>query len=246
MELQRNNNNLPELLNISNSITAINLQENNFGAIVESSGNDIRKVLDRPAIAMLSKIVDKIKVEIFLAQQLQQLKESVNIDARLNLQAFQIPFIAKELVDMFPLESLEDFVICFKRGSFGWYGQIYRLDAAVIVDWFSRYLEEKYTLVESGVKEASKDEEKMQVDYEAFKKKIALKAKEQENRTKSELELKIRRFVDKADAVNYQTPAEVAQKKALHIQYIRENYDPITSKPLPTWKEESDWISERL
>jgi len=74
MELQRNNNNLPELLNISSSITAINLQENNFGAIVESAGNDIRKVLDRPAIAMLSKIVDKIKVEIFLAQQLQQLK----------------------------------------------------------------------------------------------------------------------------------------------------------------------------
>jgi hypothetical protein len=48
------------------------------------------------------------------------------------------------------------------------------------------------------------------------------------------------------DLSQFQTDALKAEQKALHIQYIRENYDPITSKPLPTWKEESDWIAERL
>lgn len=48
------------------------------------------------------------------------------------------------------------------------------------------------------------------------------------------------------DLAQFQTDALKAEQKALHIQYIRENYDPITSKPLPTWKEESDWIAERL
>ena len=48
------------------------------------------------------------------------------------------------------------------------------------------------------------------------------------------------------DLSQYQTDAIMAEKKALHIQYIKENYDPITSKPLPNWKEESDWIAERL
>lgn len=48
------------------------------------------------------------------------------------------------------------------------------------------------------------------------------------------------------DLSQFQTDALKAEQKALHIQYIRENYDPITSKPLTTWKEESDWIAERL
>jgi len=48
------------------------------------------------------------------------------------------------------------------------------------------------------------------------------------------------------DLSQFQTDAILAEKKALHIQYIRENYDPITSKPLPTWIAEDDWIAKQL
>lgn len=44
----------------------------------------------------------------------------------------------------------------------------------------------------------------------------------------------------------FQTSELEAERKALHLQYVRENYDPITSKPLPEWMEESDWIAQNL
>lgn len=41
------------------------------------------------------------------------------------------------------------------------------------------------------------------------------------------------------------TPTEI-ERKELHIQYLRENYHPVTRDKLPNWKEESDWISDQL
>lgn len=45
---------------------------------------------------------------------------------------------------------------------------------------------------------------------------------------------------------DFQTDPITAERKELHLQYIRENYDPKTAKPLPTWKEEGDWLSDQL
>lgn len=170
MELQKqqNNNNLPELLSTSNSITVTNLMANDFDGLVKSVGTSISDILDRPAIAMLKKVVDPVRLEIFLAQQLQKLQNSVNIDARLNLQPHQIPIIAEELLKMYPVETLEDFVICFRRGSVGFYGQIFRLDGAVIGDWMARYLEEKYTHVEALQNRYKEQEKENKIDYVAY------------------------------------------------------------------------------
>lgn len=219
MELQKlqNKNNLPQLLNISQSTTAINLQENNFEAIVISTGNDIRHILDRPPIAMLCKVVDNFRLEIFLATQLQRLQASVNIDSRLNLQSGQIPIIAEELIKMFPLESLEDFVLCFRRGSVGFYGQIFRLDAAVITEWMGRYLEDKYTYVEAGVRDSKKEEEQIQVNYEYFKKRLEEKRKEEASSAERKREASILHFVDRAGN----------GRKAFDVQIEDENGNPV-------------------
>lgn len=123
---------------------------------------------------MVKKFVEPVRLELFLAAELNKLRYSVNIDDRLNLQKEQIPAIAEQLLTTYPVESLEDFVLCFRRGALGFYGSIYRLDAAVIQDWFSKYLDEKYQLIESGWKK-QKDEELQQdsvLDYEAFKKRV--------------------------------------------------------------------------
>lgn len=201
--------------------------------------------MDATPMCVLKRTAGIEPIQKFIEYELIKLSALVNVVN--NLKPHQIVFTAEMIIENYPAESLEDIVLCFRRGAMGYYGKIYhQLDTSTIMGWMAEHIDEKCNYLENGHKSTKDEESKMQVDYEAFKKKIALRAKEQENRTKSELELKIRRFVDKADAVNYQTPAEVAERKALHIQYIRENYDPITSKPLPTWKEEEDWISERL
>lgn len=72
----------------------------------------------------------------------------VNIDSRLNLQPAQVSFIAKSLRENFTYESLADINLCLKRGIMGNYGQIFRIDGAVITNWMQAYLDEKYDALE--------------------------------------------------------------------------------------------------
>lgn len=171
------------LAEVEHSSTALALTSNNFEVI--RSVNSVAAILDRPNITMLKKVVDPTLLELFLATELTRLIDSVNIDQRLSIQGHQVPIIAAQLVEQYPTESLEDFALCFKRGSTGFYGTIYNLDASVINLWMKAYLEEKYTLIEAERSKRKADETEAlgKVDYKAF---IERKKKEMAEATANE------------------------------------------------------------
>jgi hypothetical protein len=96
-------------------------------------------------MVMISQACDGLLAQI--EYEIIQLTAKVNIDQRLTIQAHQVPVIAQELYDEFKSESIEDIAVCLKRGAIGIYGDIYRLDGAVIAGWMRKYLDEKYDVL---------------------------------------------------------------------------------------------------
>lgn len=94
---------------------------------------------------MVDKVAKNIKAQIEF--ELTQLVLMVNVDSRLNIQSHQVPAIADALYNQFTRESIEDITLCLRRGAIGLYGEIYRLDAAVIIGWMQKYLDEKYEIL---------------------------------------------------------------------------------------------------
>lgn len=190
------------------------MQNNNFDAVVKSVGLSLKSILDRPPVAMLKKVVEPFVIETFLAKQLQDLKQMVNLDARLNIQAHQIPQIAEMLIEQYPVESLEDFILCFKRGSTGFYGTIYRLDASVLNEWMKAYLEEKYGLVEAQVSEVKKDTDS-QIDYKGYMARLEAERVRTKEESKHRFEEERRR-----------------QLKELEFDSIKQGYQPMDKEQL--------------
>ena len=116
---------------------------------------------------------DTEPLESFLAIQINNLCDAVNLNEQLTFSGYQVNALACTLIELFPVESLEDFVLCFRRGALGLYGKFYRLDASVLCDWMQKYLDEKYQLIEVQATQANPTEAIPAVEYEAFKARTA-------------------------------------------------------------------------
>jgi hypothetical protein len=137
------------------------LKQKNFEALSNSMPIAVAKAVEVGVPMRLVERVAKDEMIAFIEFELIKLSTMVNVDARLNLQRHQVPLIAESLYEDFKNESMEDIAVCFKRGAMGKYADekgIFRIDGAVISQWMSRYLVEKYELFEANLTKAKQKE----------------------------------------------------------------------------------------
>jgi len=199
-------------------------------------------------MVVVSKLIGVQTLLLAIELELAKAAAMINIDARLNIQPHQLPLIAQELYEQFKTESIEDFMLCFKRGSMGLYDdKLLRLDGSMVFGWMRKYLEEKYTVVDSKVSSTKKEENENKVDYAAYAKRMSeLQARQEEAKKdilKKERERQIKDMEYEEMRKSYtQTPDEHYHKQQLHIEWIKASFDPITREKLPGYMDEEEWI----
>jgi hypothetical protein len=70
-----------------------------------------------------------------------------------NIQDHQIKTIVEDLIEKYPAESVEDFILCFKMARQNAFGVVYHLHSAVVFEWMAKYLEQKYEAIEKKLRE---------------------------------------------------------------------------------------------
>jgi hypothetical protein len=86
--------------------------------------------------------------QVSMALDVQLTRLVANLNLKWNLNDEQIKTIVEDLIDKYPGESLEDFILVFKKARQGEYGELFRLDGPVIFSWMDKYLDEKYRIME--------------------------------------------------------------------------------------------------
>lgn len=110
----------------------------------------IQKIIhDAVPMIEMKRCVGSRQVAIALDVQLTRLVSNLNL--KWNINDTQIKTIVEDLMDKYPNESLEDFIMCFKKARQGQFGELIRLDGPIIFSWMKEYLNEKYQAIESDL-----------------------------------------------------------------------------------------------
>jgi len=143
------------------------LKAKNWTELVKSVPNSVEKIMDEPLICQLVKQVGKESLQQLLEAQIIILANQMNVSN--NVNATQVPFIAETLLDTYPTESLADFILVFKRGSIGFYGNTYhKLDCATIMEWMGKHIEKKAMYRERDNTRLKQAESEVKIDYAAY------------------------------------------------------------------------------
>lgn len=232
----------------TNAGTVALLQANKFDQLSKAVPNRISDLLDCEPITSLIRNAGEQTVKAYLEAELIKLAGNFNGNPALNLKDYQVPTIAEMLLENYKWESIEDFTLCFRKASCGMYGEIYRIDGAVIGTWFSRYLDEKYQALEARQakeKLSQKDDLKktvQAVDGSPFLKQMMdaigpVKEAPKDNAKENEYQ---------REKMNMpSTDSDKAREILLKAEYARECRDLHTGKLLEGKPEFSDWLKQK-
>lgn len=229
---------------LSSSVCVKMLQSGNLKGVSDSLPATIKGAIEQPPISELMKVMGRSQVVRFIEFELIKMTTLVSVGG--NLNNAQVEFIATQLVELFPNETLADFKICFQRGCIGQYGEIYRMDGIVLRKWMEKYLDEKYEVLVDDLNRNYKDNPHQKPEpepdgpgYKAFKeyaKSLTIGAK-----VPGISDADIRKYgqekpVEKkatGHAFDPVASAEQLRMQDLRMQYGRERCDKYTGKPLP-------------
>lgn len=122
------------------------IQKNEFRAASNAMPSKIEGTFDEPKVREVIMAIGEDAVLLQVRFELIHLAALMSVGG--NLNDAQAKFIAKQLCDMYPNETLADFKLCFQRGAIGLYGDIQRMDGITIGGWMKAYLDEKYQVLE--------------------------------------------------------------------------------------------------
>lgn len=122
------------------------LSKKDFKSASDLMPSKIEMAINEPKVFELTKAVGEQTVLGQIEFELIKLASLMSVGGNLNNS--QVQFIARQLLNSYPTESIADFKICFERGAFGNYGAIQRMDGITVREWMAKYLEEKYLVVE--------------------------------------------------------------------------------------------------
>lgn len=107
-------------------------------------------------------MTERKTVKQILDMQLTKLAASFNLN--LTFKDYQVSQIIEDLIEKYPNETIEDFIYTFKQARQGAYGQVFRLDSAVVFDWMAQHLAQKYDAIEHKL--YSEKDNMYKVDYD--------------------------------------------------------------------------------
>lgn len=210
-----------------------------------------KAVSDGVPISVLKQAVGGRQIAQALDIQLTRLVKALNLKWSLNDS--QIKIVVEDLLDKYPNETLDDFIVVFKRARTGEYGELIRLDGPIVFSWMEAYMDEKYRIIEENLHKEKDEYYKTIIPVNSDRDWLGewQKAVNQTEGVRPVTQLtpeEIKREGQEKPKANPHpsTTINEVRKKELHIQYIRENYDARTGDPLPTWIKESEWTKRQL
>lgn len=131
------------------SLQTERLMDSHMALMNISTGLSVDKCIHGVKIFQLKKQMgenDLLKTLIFIVKNFC---DSLNVKDSMN--PLQMVEAAGEIMERFTHESIDDFILCLKKGKNGDYGPIYnKIDKSVLFTFWAKYLEEKSWYLENN------------------------------------------------------------------------------------------------
>lgn len=137
------------------------LIENSIDSFIEIEQRITVQTILQSAVPISMQIKKHGRASIAQALDIQLIRLADIMNVKHNLKSDHIKIIVMDLLHKYPHETVEDFLLVFKRLRQGYYGQLYHLlNQATIMDCMNKHFEEKWTQHETNLLDQKQEDKK--------------------------------------------------------------------------------------